>query len=1368
MNGINGFIPICYTKTLTLMKPVIRTLTLFFCLGSSFTLRAANRFWIASATANWNVAANWSATSGGAGGAGVPAVGDIANFDNLGLGNCNIPAAVTITGLIINGGYTGIITQGANPITLSGAATFSGGSFIGSSATITINGTVTLSGTSFTLPALLNMGGGSWIYTSGVLDPVTNNSTVVFSSGMTITGSHTLNNVNFNNTTPWPATYTLAGGTNLTINGNMTMSGTAALNFSGGTINLLGNLSLTNTGTGAGGSTVLTFAGTVNQAITSALSINQSALPSVNINKTSGTLTLPAMISMGGNSWTYTAGTLDALTNNSTVAFDANTTITGSHTLNNITFTNITPWPMTFTVAAGTTLTASGNMTMSGTAALNFSGGTIALQGNLSLTNTATGGGGSTVLAFTGAAGQTITSALPINQCALPSVNINKPSGTLTFPSLISMGGNNWTYTAGTLDPTSNNSTVAFVTNTTITGSHSLNNITFSNTTPWGMVYTLGAGTVLTATGNMNMTGSANFTFTGGTIALQGNLNLSNTSTGDGGTTVIAFTGAGNQAITSALAINQNSLPSVNINKPSGTLTFPALISMAGSTWTYTTGTLDPTTNNSTVVFDGNTTIAGSHSLNNIDFDNSTPWGITYTLGAGTTLTANGNMTMSGTANTTFTNGTINLLGNLILTNTANGDGGSTVIAFAGTTNQAIISSLPINESSLPSVNINKASGTLTFPALITMVGSAWTYTTGTLDVLTNNSTVVFGGNTLFTGSHTLNNINFNNSTPWGITYTVAAATVLTAGGDMTMSGGSGFTFSGGTINLLGNLNLTNTSVNDGGSTVVTFISSTAQAINSSLPVNESGLPSININKTGGTLTFPSLLTMAGNTWTWTAGTVDAASAASTVYFTSNTTVKSAGMNFYNVNVASGTTTLSNNLSANSNMTISGTGVLAPGANTINLLGNWNDRSTAGFTEATSTVSFSGSTVQTITTPGGENFAGLTVNNSGGGIQLINNVTTSKTLTMTQGNIDLNGNNFTLGLSAANNGTLAYTSGTVINAGSLTRWFKTGVIATGSAAGLFPVGTLTDYRPFSVSAPAAGPTTGGSMTLVYTDAVTNTNVSFPDGVFTVQKRKDLNWALSTTGMVGGTYNLGISGTGYQTIANVNDLRLTLAGSVVGTAGVNAGTTTNPQVNRTGLTLANLSNTFYLATVNPTMTTLPVSLISFTAAASNDEVVLNWSTAEETNSDHYTIERSKDGNSWEELQQVAAAGTSSSLLTYTAYDPSPLTGSSLYRLMMTDRDGGITYSGIRSVNFSDESSAISVYPNPAASYLNIRFSHAGTCAVTLLNEIGQVMTGSVSPNGDNLVLNVSAMQAGIYFVRISGAGVSETRKIMIRR
>ncbi len=78
------------------------------------------------------------------------------------------------------------------------------------------------------------------------------------------------------------------------------------------------------------------------------------------------------------------------------------------------------------------------------------------------------------------------------------------------------------------------------------------------------------------------------------------------------------------------------------------------------------------------------------------------------------------------------------------------------------------------------------------------------------------------------------------------------------------------------------------------------------------------------------------------------------------------------------------------------------------------------------------------------------------------------------------------------------------------------------------------------------------------------------------------------------------YNLDAQGTGFGLIGAVSDLRLTLINSGIGTPGVNGGTTLNPQVNRTGLSLANLSNSFYIGSINSVSSPLPITLISFTA------------------------------------------------------------------------------------------------------------------------------------------------------------------------
>src|SRR6185312_2400514 len=271
-----------------------------------------------------------------------------------------------------------------------------------------------------------------------------------------------------------------------------------------------------------------------------------------------------------------------------------------------------------------------------------------------------------------------------------------------------------------------------------------------------------------------------------------------------------------------------------------------------------------------------------------------------------------------------------------------------------------------------------------------------------------------------------------------------------------------------------------------------------------------------------------------------------------------------------------------------------------------------------------------------------------------------------------------------------------------INTGNFTRWLATGTIATGSAAGLFPVGTAADARPLYVSAPAAGPTTGGTITVAYTDATTNTSVSISDPPNTIVLRKDLNWAVSTgNGLAGGTYNLQEQGTGYGVVGAVSDLRVSLANAVVGVAGVNGGTTLNPQVNRTGLTLADLTNTFFLGSINSGTSPLPVTLVRFTAIPAGPKVKLDWETAQEVSNDYFTVLRSQDAIHWINILVVPGHGNGNSPSSYEAYDDNPVPGRSYYRLSQTDDNGHVAYSEVCLVDVNKEATGVTVYPNPAA-------------------------------------------------------------------
>ena len=137
--------------------------------------------------------------------------------------------------------------------------------------------------------------------------------------------------------------------------------------------------------------------------------------------------------------------------------------------------------------------------------------------------------------------------------------------------------------------------------------------------------------------------------------------------------------------------------------------------------------------------------------------------------------------------------------------------------------------------------------------------------------------------------------------------------------------------------------------------------------------------------------------------------------------------------------------------------------------------------------------------------------------------------------------------------------------------------------------------------------------------------------------------------------------------------------------------------------------------------------VPIELTDFQALEKEDRWVdLIWQTASEINNDYFTIERSKDGLDWNELNTIKGSGNSSSILNYNTTDYSPLYGISYYRLKQTDFDGKPEYSKIRSVNL-EMTDNLEMYPNPTNNQITIVGSSNELEKVTIYNSLGQDVT-----------------------------------------
>ena len=177
--------------------------------------------------------------------------------------------------------------------------------------------------------------------------------------------------------------------------------------------------------------------------------------------------------------------------------------------------------------------------------------------------------------------------------------------------------------------------------------------------------------------------------------------------------------------------------------------------------------------------------------------------------------------------------------------------------------------------------------------------------------------------------------------------------------------------------------------------------------------------------------------------------------------------------------------------------------------------------------------------------------------------------------------------------------------------------------------------------------------------------------------------------------------------------------------------------------------------------------LPIELLSFTATAKGEHTQLNWTTVTEINNDYFNIERSIDAVNWEAIAQIDGAGNSTSLLNYKTVDYNPYLGLSYYRLKQTDFDGKYSFSNIISVNLDENpETLIRIFPNPFTDQITIIGNAFGLSEFLIYNIIGQDVTNLTAlknNTGQTMVVDLSNLETGIYFVKVNSKTIKVYKK-----
>lgn len=366
----------------------------------------------------------------------------------------------------------------------------------------------------------------------------------------------------------------------------------------------------------------------------------------------------------------------------------------------------------------------------------------------------------------------------------------------------------------------------------------------------------------------------------------------------------------------------------------------------------------------------------------------------------------------------------------------------------------------------------------------------------------------------------------------------------------------------------------------------------------------------------------------------------------------------------------------------------------------------------------------------------------LTLNNNK--LTIVNNAN----ITMLQGATFAGAYNNNTYIVALNNG-CACSSGTVIVEGITT-------------STIIPVGTVNHYIPVTLEASVPSNFSVNVFEGVTEDAT-------PDGVSFADKTELVNatWKLNRTSG-NGTFNVLVSwpnaleGVGFAGLAN----------NQIGIARLNGLTYDN--FRGTGNNTANTVKINNLTQNGPIIvgavgTTLPVSLVAFSAQKQGASVNLKWTTSYEKNSSHFNIERSSNGENFNLIGTKKAAGDSYQKQEYVFADFNPINGVNYYRLVQYDKDGKINVYEPISVSI-DATSSLTLLTSKNSREIEFRLLSLkkGQAKLDLYNMEGKKLVSQkieISSGSNIYTIHTSELPKGVYVLQYQLDGDVYRKKVL---
>ena len=215
--------------------------------------------------------------------------------------------------------------------------------------------------------------------------------------------------------------------------------------------------------------------------------------------------------------------------------------------------------------------------------------------------------------------------------------------------------------------------------------------------------------------------------------------------------------------------------------------------------------------------------------------------------------------------------------------------------------------------------------------------------------------------------------------------------------------------------------------------------------------------------------------------------------------------------------------------------------------------------------------------------------------------------------------------------------------------------------------------------------------------------------------------------------------------------------------------------TIPNVNtdKARIKVAAIGNIFFdISNANFTINTvLPVTWLSFTAKAKNNNALLEWSVANETNNDHFGVQHSADGIQFTEVGSVKSRGNSSQAQSYDFTDYNAVPGVNYYRLEQVDADGRRSYSVVATVMLSANGNLWKILPNPATDRTSLKanqkLSNVNIQLIDLSGKVVYSLQKSKVDAGELITIPVNQLTKGMYIIKMNSKEMNSSDKLIVQ-